>query len=345
MVLPKSIHMKIKFFLSSAPLLFTLSMLAHTSDSCAIRNLVLEGAGIRGIAYCGALMELEERGVLQTVETVGGTSSGAITACFYSVGYTPSEISDVIGSTDFGAFNDGKWGIAGGLYRLKHELGYYPGEALLHWLENHVAAKTGNPDITFAQLSQLADVQSTYKNLVIAATSMNQQRTVFFSAKEYPDMRIVDAVRASMAVPLYFEPVAINPAGKVIPLSAVTPEDHLCADGGITANFIIDYFDHCPAHQTLGLRIDSEEQIREDYTTGELAMQPTDNLTAYIQALYYIIKETMNRTELTAEDWERTVSIADCHIGPKVKKLNAEQKRALIESGRNGVRSWYNTTP
>lgn len=333
--------MKIKFFLLFLSGLAFYQTLSAQSDSSSIQHLVLEGAGIRGIAFCGALMELEERGALRHIETVGGTSSGAITACFYSVGYTPTEISDVIGTTDFGAFNDGKWGIAGGLYRLKHDLGYYPGEALLHWLEEHIAAKTGNPDITFAQLSELANCQSHFKKLVIAATSLNQQRTVFFSAEHYPDMRIADAVHASMAVPLYFEPVAIDPQGKVVELSEVTTEHHLCADGGITANFIIDYFDDCPDHQTLGLRIDSEEQIQEDRTTGALAAQPAGDLTDYIQALYYIIKETMNRSELTAEDWERTVSIADCRIGPKVKKLDSSQKQALIESGKKGVCDWY----
>ena len=151
-------------------------------------------------------MELENRGLLESVETIGGTSSGAITACFYSVGYTPSEIYDVIGNTNFGRFNDGKWGIFGGLYRLKNELGYYPGEALLHWIEDHIERKTGDRNLTFSQLSQLAENHEAYKNLVIAATSLNHQQTIYFSVHSFPDMRIADAVHASMAVPLYFEP-------------------------------------------------------------------------------------------------------------------------------------------
>ena len=44
------------------------------------QNLVLEGGGIRGVAYCGAIEELERQGVLQHITRVGGTSAGAIQA-------------------------------------------------------------------------------------------------------------------------------------------------------------------------------------------------------------------------------------------------------------------------
>ena len=52
------------------------------------RNLVMEGGGIRGIAYGGALLELEQRGVLAGLRRVGGTSAGAIQAALLAVGYS-----------------------------------------------------------------------------------------------------------------------------------------------------------------------------------------------------------------------------------------------------------------
>lgn len=39
-----------------------------------IRNLVFEGAGIRGIAYCGAIQEMESKGMMNNIERAGGTS-------------------------------------------------------------------------------------------------------------------------------------------------------------------------------------------------------------------------------------------------------------------------------
>ena len=71
------------------------------SDSIHYENLVFEGAGIRGLAYCGALMELDERKMLTPIQRLAGTSSGAITATLLSVGYTPQEIFEMIGNTNF----------------------------------------------------------------------------------------------------------------------------------------------------------------------------------------------------------------------------------------------------
>ncbi len=53
--------------------------LTANPDSLTYKNLVFEGGGVRGIAYAGALKVLEERGLLQSVERVGGTSVGAVT--------------------------------------------------------------------------------------------------------------------------------------------------------------------------------------------------------------------------------------------------------------------------
>lgn len=313
---------------------------AGASDSLHFENLVFEGAGIRGIAYCGALMELEEQGYLACIDRVGGTSSGAITACLLAVGYKPAEIYEIIGSTDFGRFNDGSWGFAGGLLRLNSRLGFYRGKSFVRWLELLISAKTNEADITFGQLHQLkqSDFDCNYKELTVAATSLNHQKTLIFSYESFPEMRIVDAVHASMAVPLYFEPVVIDSKGSVIEYRKMLPEHHLCVDGGFTSNYIISAYDSAdrPA-PTLGLRLDSDEQIICDGRDCSLAYYPVESVKDFVGAFYYIIKETMNRQSLTEADWNRTVSISDCNIGPKVKKLSDEEKQKLIGAGRKGV--------
>jgi NTE family protein len=60
------------------------------------RNLVFEGGGVRGLAYAGALDVLEERGALKKLEQVAGTSVGAVTALLIAVGYTPTELRNVM---------------------------------------------------------------------------------------------------------------------------------------------------------------------------------------------------------------------------------------------------------
>ena len=51
-----------------------------TTPRPTYRNLVMEGGGIRGIAYGGSLLELEQQGLLRGIERVGGTSAGAATS-------------------------------------------------------------------------------------------------------------------------------------------------------------------------------------------------------------------------------------------------------------------------
>jgi NTE family protein len=326
----------------------TLSIALRAQQAEPVDYLVFEGAGIRGIAYCGALMELEERGVTPHVRAVAGTSSGAITAALFAVGYSPAEIYDLIGDTDFQKFNDGGGRAIGGFYRLKKKLGWYKGDAFLSWIENRIGHKTGSADITFAQLAERAASDTKFKSLVVAATSMNHQTTLLFSSSTFPQMRIVDAVRASMAVPFYFEPVIIDGTGRVIETTRITPDVHLCLDGGFTANFCIATFDTIDGGEkrkiakTLGLRIDSDEQIQRDQGDKQLCYQHIESTGDLMKSLYYITKENLNRAYLTPEDWQRTISISDAQIGPKVKRLSTAQKERLVEAGRKGVRMYYN---
>ena len=52
----------------------------------------MQGGGILGIAYVGALQELEKEGILQNIERVAGTSAGAMNAMLMSLKYTPEKI-------------------------------------------------------------------------------------------------------------------------------------------------------------------------------------------------------------------------------------------------------------
>ena len=50
-------------------------------------GLALSGGGIRGIAHAGALKAFEDNGI--SFDVVGGTSSGALIASLYAMGYSP----------------------------------------------------------------------------------------------------------------------------------------------------------------------------------------------------------------------------------------------------------------
>jgi len=303
-----------------------------------IKNLVFEAAGIRGIAYCGAIKEMEAQKLMSDVEKVAGTSSGAIMALAVSLGYSGAEIENLIGNTNFKKFNDGKFLFVGGISRVKKYFGWYKGKKLEKWLAEMIEHKTGNADITFDQLHQKG-----FKDLYVTGTCLNKQRPVIFSYESYPNMKVRDAVRISTAIPLYFEAIFMDSSGNVLTHPKEKQGLDVMVDGGFLENFPIHIFDiKRTDSNTIGFRIDPDAQIKNDRENQILADMPTNNLKEYMLAFYNIVIENLNRQQLTKADWQRTVSIGDGNISPKIRKLSKEEVNTLIENGRNAVKNYLN---
>lgn len=300
-----------------------------------IRNLVFEGAGIRGIAYCGVIQEMENQGMMSYIQKVGGTSAGSIIALTLSLGYNSNEIASIISTTDFKKFNDGAFFFAGGFYRMNKYFGWYRGKQFEKWLGDIIRIKTGNPDITFRELKERK-----FKELHITGTCLNKQKLIVFNNNTYPDMRVLDAVRVSMSIPLYFAAVHLTEKGEVVsrPTKKRSNLD-IMVDGGLTGNFPISMFDKFDSTKsaTLGFRIDSDEQI---VAGNRLAELPINNFKEYITAFYTMVLENLNRQQLTEQDWKRTVSISDGDIGPRIRKLSAREIELLINNGRTAMKNY-----
>ncbi|MEX2231977.1 MAG: patatin-like phospholipase family protein [Cyclobacteriaceae bacterium] len=63
----------------------------HVVAGQCCKNLVLDCAGIKRIAYAGAIRYLEEKEMIGNIEKVGGTSAGAIAALAVALGYDSKE--------------------------------------------------------------------------------------------------------------------------------------------------------------------------------------------------------------------------------------------------------------
>jgi NTE family protein len=327
-------------------LLFLHNLVAAQGNG--IKNLVFEGAGLRGIAYCGAIKELESRKLIAGVEKVGGTSAGAVTALCISLGYTSDEIAQLLYATNFKKFNDGRFFFAGGINRMKKYFGWYRGERLNRWLEKIIRDKTGNENITFEELYAKG-----YKDLYVTATVLNQQKLLILSRYNYPRMKVKDAVRVSMSIPLYFEAPFIDSTGNLIRRPISTQGLDIMVDGGLTGNFPIHIFDSAFTRNsrkeyaanmgTLGFRIDNERQIESDKKERELVNMPVTSLKEYSAAFYNMMIENLNRQSLSTDDWKRTVSISDAEIAPRIRKLSKAEITDLITNGNIATKEYFST--
>ena len=219
-------------------------------------DLVFEGGGVKGIGLAGAYATIAERGF--TPHGVAGTSAGAITAALVAAGYTADELADLVATMPYAEFKDRAWEdrlpLVGHGLSVLLDRGIYEGKAFHAWIAEKLAAK----GITrFGQLvdPDAEDPAQRYRLRVIAS-DVTQRRMLVLPNDAHllgldPDeLEIAYAVRMSMSIPFFFEPVLhTNPK---------TGEEHLIVDGGMLSNFPVWLFD-CegrePRWPTFGLML------------------------------------------------------------------------------------------
>ncbi|TAG23944.1 MAG: patatin [Cytophagia bacterium] len=319
-----------------------------SAQTTKFRNLVFEGGGIKGIAYGGALQAMSERGLLDSVQRVGGTSVGAITAVLLAVGYSPKEIIETVSRLSIKQFNDGSGFFVGGSRRLVKNFGWYRGERFTQWLQSCLKAKTGLPNLTFAQLHAYAGAGG-FRDLYVTGTNLTQQRTEVFSHETYPQMRVVDAVRISMSIPFYFRAVFLDSTAQVVQKVRPGQRINVFVDGGVAANFPLFLFDstkYILPHQspnrfydnpeTLGFRLVRSEQLN---SPNEPAPYRIDSFGSYVGAFYNMVISGLNLTK--PSQYRRVVSINSLNFSPKIKHIPLVQKLKLIKSGQDAVEQFF----
>ncbi len=313
------------------------------------KNLVLEGGGIRGFAYAGAFSVLEEKGILQQIERVGGTSAGSIAGMLVSIGYSAAEIDSIMMELPVQKFNDGYGGLVGKYKRFKKDYGIYKGEAFEKWLQKLVAHKTGNPLLTFEQLHQLHLKNGLYKDLYCTGTNLSKQQLEIFSYQNTPSMPLALAVRISSSIPLYFEPVALDNQLQKIKRSDTVSFVNYYVDGGMLCNYPISMFDTCETNvvnpllcdkvkfnpQTIGIKLERPQQIDSlNKNSIKIPAYDINNSSEYLFAFANLLMEALSRKYPGLEnEIGRTIYISQGNIFSKIKKTKQEDKLLLHENG------------
>ncbi|XP_035660286.1 uncharacterized protein LOC118404993 [Branchiostoma floridae] len=229
----------------------------YSSVEYPFENLVLKGGGAKGIAYIGACKVLDEAGILPNIKRFAGTSAGAITATLLAIGMSPQEMLEVLSEKNLIDLLDPpsawleptKWlyHIPGVPDWLTVDLlpkaiaawtkrGMHRGNDFYDWfgviLEEHLKRlypdeKRMDRDITFDRL-----YRATGKELCIVAYNMILGCETYFHVKTTPMVKIRDAVRMSMSIPVAFQPFE----GYGFPKFTFI-------DGGLAANYPIWAFD------------------------------------------------------------------------------------------------------
>ncbi len=226
-------------------------------------DLVLEGGGVKGTALVGAITALERRGYAP--KRVAGTSAGAIVAAFTAAGATGRQLRGLLDDLDFKRISDrrGLGGLPGmfvpsALFSLSRAGGVFEGSYLRDWIHRQLKDVCGIE--YFGQLrrsdSDATRPEQCYK-LMVTATDITRGELIrlpwdYGNYGLAPDDQLVaDAVRASMSIPLYFEPVRLR--------DAKSGQTSTLVDGGVLSNFPVDAFDRTdgaePRWPTFGVKL------------------------------------------------------------------------------------------
>lgn len=285
-----------------------------------VRNVCWEGGGVRCLAYAGAWKRMEELGKTSDIERLSGSSGGAIMAVAVAVGYTADEIEKLLRETDMNDFKDGSYTLVGKAWDLIFNFGLYKGNYFYKWIGDIIAVKTGDPDISFQQL------QDRYgKDLIITGSNLNRRKLEIYSASTTPNMKVRQAVRISMSIPLFFQPVKMEDEEGTAML----------VDGGLMSNYAIDVFHRggrcCILEETLGFKLLSEGE-REDSEIYH-GFDKIDSVSKVVKGIVNSMMMQIERLYIKPNYWKRTIAIQTYGVSATDFDMSSTTKDLLYQWG------------
>ena len=224
-------------------------------------GVVFGGGGAKGASHIGVLKYMEEIGI--PVDYVAGTSMGAIIGGLYAMGYTPDELNRLIANINWSEY------IGNTIDRplMSDEARQRNSTLLLQVPFSHESLVNPDPDASF--ISQLP---SAYVNNASLVNLFNDLCVGYQEEMNFNDLPIPfacvatdlisgdeivlrsgsvpNAMRASMAIPGVFSPVAIG--------------DYVLVDGGLVNNFPADILREMGADIIIGVEIVSTKDVTAD---------------------------------------------------------------------------------
>jgi NTE family protein len=328
-----------------------------------VADLAIEGGGVKGIGIVGAVSVLAEAGY--QFQRIAGSSAGAIAAALIAsmtkAGAPMTGLKQTLESFKFGdvmtqgplhRFLD-HFGKGGDEFAdaaiLTHKTGIYSGD----YIENWLASTLGNLGVTtFADLKlteaddpNMSLPEDRRYRLVVHTADITRGQLVhlpwdygYYGAT--PDeQKVAEAVRASMSIPFFFDPVTFD--AQACDVQLPTPDGttlgaHYEAgtvtwvDGGMLRNFPIDAFERDdgqpPRWPTIGIKLSS---LQTSYG-------PTKAVTTAFEVARHCLKTMMNEWDaysIDAATAGRTIFVDHGSVGTTDFNITQDQQDQLFLNG------------
>ena len=299
-------------------------------------DAVFEGGGVKGIGLVGAVAVAEERGYHWV--NLAGTSAGAIVAALLAAGYSAAEIKEVLNELDYNRFKDtsllDRVPFAGPLASLVFEKGIYEGKFFENWMRGLLREKQVE---TFKDLI-MEDYQDDARyrfRLRVIASDISRGRLLVLpqNIADYgmmpEDLDVAAAVRMSMSIPFFFEPIELR--------NMKTNQASYIVDGGLLSNFPVWLFDSegsIPQWPTFGFKL-----VEPGEGTPHRVRGPISLLTS----LFATMMEAHDARYIEDEQFVRTIPIPTLGVGTTEFDISQARSEALYQSGRQAAEKFLAT--
>lgn len=303
-------------------------------DKIKITHLTMSGGGLHGAVTIGALRFLYSEGLQENITHISSSSIGSFIALMIIFKLSIEEMEKVMKNI----INSDKTTIVlmKDILNIFNTFGCSSTENVLEHLKIFLFQKYNKhfDDFTFADVKNMFNM-----NLYISVTNVNKCCNEILSFENTPDVPVFVACKASMSVPLIYQPVNIN--------------NNYYFDGGLTNNFPISIFDNIPDENKLGIALNAKDNIIINSEPKEninflYIFQNTlqtlriiivkETLIKYLDKSYVVIFENIPSKILEIKNHNKGLKLFDIH-NDKIDEMTAigfnEMYSYMTRRGKN----------
>jgi len=183
--------------------------------------------------------------------------------------------------------------------------------------------------------------EKTGKELVLVSCCINTEKAVYFHHATHGNVKVIDAIIASMSIPVFFRPLQL--------------EECFFVDGAIVDNYPIWIFNDIDALYknkitnfdrenvnplTLGLKLNNHGQK----SNGSNSKTPVTNIIDLLYLMGNILAGVVDSNNYSNKYNEQTIKISNGDVYFLDLFITKDQISQLVKNGIDGVKNYFNNS-
>lgn len=261
----------------------------HTCNTTPdITHVVFSGGGLKGLCYLGVIRYLYLEKLTDNIRYIAGSSIGAyfglVLALKIPIDVIEKGIYEMVEACkQKKEMTISKMSFA----NIFNNYGFFDIHFVMKPIIEFIKDKYGQEDLTFIEF-----VKKTGINLYVNTTNLNTTKRKVFSVDDTPNVSVINAVIASMTIPLLFKSIVI--------------EGEYYIDGVISLDLPIDIFKDCNKHNILGVLLAPSKDYEPYEKNAKIGF-----MQYVFRMMTIVVRNLLTKTSTSYDDWFNVMKISD----------------------------------